>query len=382
MIEDELYEFDDQDADIRQKEALVKEAQEVDADLDANSLQRVINDLKRRWRLPKYWESSYEDELRDKFEEAIDGLYARLREFNAENEAVKVAIVEKAEALADSTDWKDTTEKFTELMDEWKASRSAGREIDDQLWQRFNGARQKFYERKHENWKDLNERFANAKVVKEELITKAEALKDSEEWQKASNQFKDLMTEWKNVGSAGREFEDDLWEAFNSARQHFYSRRNEFYDELHAKQDERYAQKEELVSQAQAIVDTNDYSREHTQQMKDFSTEWKKIGSCGKEKEDEIWAKFRGVMDEYFAGLKEFNEQKHEAWVARMEDVRSRKQDLIESQRRQIKSLENEMNGLASEGYIEELKDRIAEKEDFIQQLEDEIADITSKLEQ
>ena len=37
-------------------------------------------------------------------------------------------------------------------MDEWKASGNAGKKTDDELWERFNAARQKFYDRKHANW--------------------------------------------------------------------------------------------------------------------------------------------------------------------------------------------------------------------------------------
>ncbi len=382
MNQDELYEFEDQDLDIRQKEELVKEAQNVEDTSDYRSLQREINDLKRRWRQIKYWESGYEDELRDRFEAAIDVLYDKCRVFTDKNKEVKEAIVEKAQALSESENWKEATEKFSELMDQWKASGSAGRDTDDALWEKFNGARQKFYDRKHEHWEQLNERFANAKTVKEDLIVKAQAIQDSEEWQKASTQFKDLMTEWKKVGSAGREFEDQLWEKFNTARQAFYQRRNAYYEVLHQQQDQRYAQKQELVQRAQAILDSNDFSRENTQTMKDFSTEWKQIGSCGKEKEDEVWASFRAVMDKYFEGLKAFNDQKHQAWLDRMAEVRSRKEELIESQQRQIRNLENQMDGLVSEAYVEDLKDQIADKEEFIQQLEEEIADINAKIEQ
>ena len=58
------------------------------------------------------------------------------------------------------------------------------------------------------------------------------------------------MDAWKAAGNAGREFDDDLWNAFNEARQKFYAKRNEFYEKLHAEHDEKYAEKQALVKEA------------------------------------------------------------------------------------------------------------------------------------
>ena len=61
----------------------------------------------------------------------------------------KEALIKEAEKTSLSDDFKKATEKMTSLMDEWKASGNAGKKTDDELWERFNAARQKFYDRKH-----------------------------------------------------------------------------------------------------------------------------------------------------------------------------------------------------------------------------------------
>ena len=95
------------------------------------------------------------------------------------------------------------------------------------------------------------------------------------------------MTQWKLAGSAGREFEDDLWQQFNGARQAFYTRRNEFYENLHAIQNENYQAKLDIIEKAKAIEETQNYSKENTEAMKNLSQDWKAVGSCGKDKEDQ-----------------------------------------------------------------------------------------------
>lgn len=212
------------------------------------------------------------------------------------------------------------------------------------------------------------------------MIKKAAALVDSKDWQKTSEEFRHLMEEWKAVGSAGKEYEDQLWAAFNESRQTFYERRNAYYNELHAEQDQKYEQKKELIAKAKVIVDRNEYTRENTKEMKDLNVEWKTIGSCGKDKEDQVWKEFREIMDAYFNGLKQWNEQKHQQWRQRMMDARSRKQELVQNQKRQIKRMQDEMVGLLGQRAIDEMEERIEEKKEFIQQLEEELADIEKRL--
>lgn len=268
------------------------------------------------------------------------------------------------------------------LMQQWKAAGSAGKETDDALWEQFNAARQEFFDRKHEHWKDLQGKFENARQVKEDLIKQAAELENSEEWQKTSEKFRHLMDEWKAVGSAGREYEDSLWEKFNNSRQKFYERRNEHYEELHEVQNGRYEQKLQLVAKAKEIADAKQYTREDTKAMKDLGVQWKQIGSCGKDHEDQIWKEFRSVMDAYFDGLKEWNEQKHAQWHQRMVEARTRKQELIQNQKRQIQRMKEEMVGLLGQRAIDDMQDRIEEKEDFIAQLEAEVEDIDKTLSQ
>lgn len=378
---EELYEeFEDQDADIKEKEALIEEAEKLKDIDDWNELAPRVNDLQRAWRRIHYWESGYEDELKEKFDAIMDTFYDKKREADQAGEQIKEDLIKKAEEVSQSEDWKNATQQMKDLMTQWKAAPRLGRRKDDELWNRFNAARQTFYTRKHEHWEDMKEHFEDAREAKEKLIVEAEALKDSEEWQKAGNQFKDLMTRWKEAGNAGREYEDDLWERFNGARQHFYQRRNAFYEELHKTQDANYQAKQELIEKAKAIEATKDYSRENTQTMKDFGVQWKEIGSCGRARENEIWNSFRTVMDDYFDGLKELNAKKHEEWKERMANTIDRKKYDIENEKRRISRLEEDLRGLNSQSRMDEIEDEIDEAEEEIHQLEDEIADIESKI--
>lgn len=377
---DDMLEVNDFDEDIRRREELIEEAKNIPADADWNEVMHQVNDLRRRWRRIQYWDSAYEETLAEEFDSYIDAFYAKRREFYQSAQKLKEELIEQARKVALSEEWNQATEEMNALMQQWKAAGSAGKETDDALWEQFNAARQQFFDRKHEHWEQLQGKFENARQVKENLIEQAAALEDSQEWQKTSEKFRKLMDEWKAVGSAGREHEDALWEKFNSSRQKFYERRNAHYDELHQEQGERYDAKKKLVAQAKEIADARSYTRENTKVMKDLGVEWKKVGSCGKEHEDQIWKEFRSIMDEYFDGLKQWNEQRHSQWRQRMQDARARKLELIQNQKRQIQRMKEEMVGLLGQRAIDDMQDRIDEKEDFIEQLEAEVADIDRSL--
>ena len=377
---DDMLEVNDFDEDIRRREELIEEAKNIPADADWNEVMHQVNDLRRRWRRIQYWDSAYEETLAEEFDSYIDAFYAKRREFYQSAQKLKEELIEQARKVALSEEWNQATEEMNALMQQWKAAGSAGKETDDALWEQFNAARQQFFDRKHEHWEQLQGKFENARQVKENLIEQAAALEDSQEWQKTSEKFRKLMDEWKAVGSAGREHEDALWEKFNSSRQKFYERRNAHYDELHQVQGERYDAKKKLVAQAKEIADAKSYTRENTKVMKDLGVEWKKVGSCGKEHEDQIWKEFRSIMDEYFDGLKQWNEQRHSQWRQRMQDARARKLELIQNQKRQIQHMKEEMVGLLGQRAIDDMQDRIDEKEDFIEQLEAEVADIDRSL--
>ena len=380
-MNDEMYSVQDMDADIQQKEQLVEDAKNLQQTENLNEAQRGARDLKRRWKKISYWESEYEDQLRDEFEGYLDVIYSKREELYKEVEKVKNSIIEKAKEIANSEELNARQEEFNSLMDQWKAAGRAGREKDDALWEEFQAARDLYYKRKKEAWEKMHEGFEKAKEVKEGLIQKAKELSGSEEWRKTSDAMKDLMDQWKAAGHAGNRVDDALWNEFNEARQIFYTRRNEHYDEMQKQRNENYEKKLALIDRAKEIADTKDYSRENTAKMKELSGEWKKIGFCGREHDDEVWETFRSVNDDYFDGLKKLSEERQADWKNRMVHARDRKLDLIENQKRQIKRLNDDMLGLVSEGTMASIQNEINEKEDFIKELEQQIADIDSRLE-
>ena len=378
---DEMFETEVEIDDVAEKKALIEEAKALDPEADWKDVAPQINALKKAWkRLPSN-ESMQDENLRDEFEAVLDVHFKKQRENFKVAKATKEALIKEAKALADTKEFGKANTRMNDMMGEWKASGSAGsKDVDDQLWEEFNKARKTFFDRRAKDWENRKAGFEAAKVAKEALVEKAKELAEGNNFRAAGNDFKKLMEDWKAAGSAGKAHEDELWTQFNAARQTFFDRRNAFYAEMNEKYEAVYNVKKGLVDKAAEVAANKEYTKENTAELKNLQKEWKAAGFCGKEKEDALWADFRAAMDDYFAGLKAFNDAKHADWVARMKDAYARKQELINNQERQIKRLEAERVGAMGDRELQDIEMRIADKQEFIDQLKSELADLEKRI--
>lgn len=376
MFADEYDRLDD----ISKKEEILKEAKEIPADADYKDVMPTISALQKKWRRIGEGESAYEESLRKQFDEVLDVFYAKQKEALKDVVTAKEELIKKAEALVDSKDLNKATNEINALFDEWKKLGYTDKKTDDELWAKFNTARQSFYDNRHELREQMAAKMQDAVKVKEELITKAEELADSTSWKKTTEAMDALMEEWKAAGYAGKEHNDELWDKFRAARKKFYDARSDFYAKQNAEFAEKVKSKQELIEKAKAIVEENAYSRENSDKLKELSTAWKEVGFSGRDKEEKLWNEFKGTLDTYYAGLKAFNEQKHTDWLNRMESVKNRKVDMIEKQKKQLTWMERELTSVIGEAAFEEMQLDIEDKKAFIEQLEAELKELEDKI--
>ena len=376
MFADEYDRLDD----ISKKEEILKEAKEIPADADYKDVMPTISALQKKWRRIGEGESAYEESLRKQFDEVLDVFYAKQKEALKDVVTAKEELIKKAEALVDSKDLNKATNEINALFDEWKKLGYTDKKTDDELWAKFNTARQSFYDNRHELREQMAAKMQDAVKIKEELITKAEELADSTSWKKTTEAMDALMEEWKAAGYAGKEHNDELWDKFRAARKKFYDARSDFYAKQNAEFAEKVKSKQELIEKAKAIVEENAYSRENSDKLKELSAAWKEVGFSGRDKEEKLWNEFKGTLDTYYAGLKAFNEQKHTDWLNRMESVKSRKVDMIEKQKKQLTWMERELTSVIGEAAFEEMQLDIEDKKAFIEQLEAELKELEDKI--
>ena len=151
-------------------------------------------------------------------------------------------------------------------------------------------------ERKQQRAKQSDE----ARHAKEDLVVEAEQLAQSDQWRAAGERLRALVDTWKGLPRLDRKSDDELWHRFSHARSAFSKRRKAHFASLDAQREEARKAKERLVSEAEALSGSTDWGPTAAR-YRDLMTEWKAAGRAQREHEDDLWNRFRGAQDVFFA---------------------------------------------------------------------------------
>ena len=244
------------------------------------------------------------DKRLDAVSEVLERRFAERAEQRAAAAAAsadaKRALVEEAERLADSVDWRPTGDRFRAIVEEWKAIRGVDRKTDSELWERFSTARREFDRRRRAHFADLEKTREAAAATKQKLVAEAQKLVDSTEWTPTARRFRDLMTEWKAAGRATREVDDELWAKFKEAQDTFFARRSETLSARDAEMRANAEAKAALLAEAEQLDPSSDLEGAR-KRLRSIHDRWEKIGKVPREDmgsfEDRLAAVERKVRD-------------------------------------------------------------------------------------
>ncbi len=182
-------------------------------------MKQLLEDWKHAGRINKEKDDELWNEfsaVRSEFFEKKNEYFANLKETFAANKSLKEELIAKAKEIAGIENIKEAGNRSNELMEEWKKVGSAGRRDDDDLWQQFLAERKAFFERRDAYYDEMKETYAKRVEEKKKLIADAKLfLARSEFTDDEVSSIKELRAKWKEVGNAGREHENELWEEFN-----------------------------------------------------------------------------------------------------------------------------------------------------------------------
>ncbi|MFI8827246.1 DUF349 domain-containing protein [Streptomyces sp. NPDC053431] len=151
-------------------------------------------------------------------------------------------------------------------------------------------------ERKAQKAKQADE----ARSAKEALVTEAEELAQSEQWRSAGERLRALVDTWKGLPRLDRKSDDELWHRFSHARSAFSKRRKAHFAALDAQREDARKTKERLVAEAEALANSTDWGATAAR-YRELMADWKAAGRAQREHEDDLWNRFRGAQDVFFA---------------------------------------------------------------------------------
>jgi Domain of Unknown Function (DUF349) len=250
----------------------------------------------------------------------------------------KEVIASRAEAIVSNLEkinWKKSTAEMTELFNTWQTLQKNGPKVPkaqaDPIWKRFSQARAKFEAGRRTYFAKLDSQFKEAKGVKQELVTKAEALvaKGAE----AANDYKKLQDLWKKAPKAGK-LEDDLWKKFRAAGDTIFAAKKIADDEQSVAQKANLESKLALLVEAEKIDLTN--LDEAKKALQGIQSKWEKIGHVPR-------TEVRNVEDRLRKIEKSIAEKQADLWRRSDPAAKARSNSLVTQLEESIASLEAEL---------------------------------------
>jgi hypothetical protein len=234
-----------------------------------------------------------------------------LEKQKVENLAKKQAILEELkDIIASDESLKKTYDDFRSLQDRWKEIGSVPAAENSNLWNTYHFLVEKFFDKVRigRELRDLDmKKNLDAKI---ELCEKVEELLDEKSITKAFKALQKLHEDWKEVGPVPQDKKDEIWERFKAATDKINAIRREHYAKIEEEQSTNLEAKKTLCEKAEELI-AEDYSSVNAWQKK--STElseifgvWKTVGPASKKDNEEIWTRFRTIMDTFFAKKKAF----------------------------------------------------------------------------
>lgn len=234
--------------------------------------------------------------------------FESLRENQKVNLEAKLVLCEKAEELAakvinSAKEWNKYTNEMIELQQVWKTIGFAPKKDNNKIYDRFRTACDQFFNNKREFYKDSKEEQLSNLQLKTELCMQAEALKESTEWKKTSDELINLQKRWKEIGPVPRKHSEEVWRRFRAACDWFFENKSKHFSQVDNQYVVNLKAKESLVEEIQQYKLSEDVE-ENLKALKDFQRRWAEIGFVPLKKKDELQKSYREAINKHFEGLK------------------------------------------------------------------------------
>ena len=317
-----------------QAEALVLEPSVVEA---FHKLQKLHD----QWRETGPVANEYKEQLWERFREASAKVNKRHQEyFNSIKEEQKRNLELKTELcvkteelvaapLSTRKEWNKASDQLIEIQKVWKTIGFAPKKDNTKVYERFRNACDKFFENKRNFYLQIKAEMENNLHLKNDICAAAEALQESSEWKKVTDELIALQKRWKEIGPVSRRYSDAVWKRFRSACDKFFERKTAFFSSLDSQYEENLSKKRQLLDELKSFAAEGKEIGFET--LKELQRRWAEIGFVPIKQKEAIQKEYRKAVDAIFAKLRG-NEKEH-----RMERFKGKISSLAEGGDRRLR---------------------------------------------
>lgn len=399
-INKELRDFDFK-RNLESKRQLIEDAKKLEAMTDPIASFRALQGLHDQWRAIGPVAKEIREEIWNEFKDASTVINKRHQEYfekrkaaELANEEGKTALCEEAESILNeerknSADWNAATEKIIDIQKRWKEFGFASKKANTTLYARFRKVCDDFFNAKTAYYQQTKDELNSNLEKKIALCEKAEALKETDDIRKATDEIVKLQAQWKSIGSVPRKQSDSLWERFSTACNYFFDERKKLDKERHRVENENLDAKREVIAKLKALPMDGDRN-EIMPQIKELQNAWQAIGFVPFKMKDKVYAEYREVCDALYDN---YNSREARNRMAHFQNrvselkgddkkIRSERDKLMrvcEAKRVELKTIENNMGffnvkSSAGNSMLKDMENKIKRLRMDIKEIEEKIS--------
>ncbi|MDX9862714.1 MAG: DUF349 domain-containing protein, partial [Rhodospirillales bacterium] len=273
---------------------------------DLKSMLPKVKEIKERWKVSEIRDTAKEElqkhfrTMLNAYHKKIHGIFEEEDWSRWENYTIKVGLCEKAEKLPAETNFNLRFKLLKELQEEWKRIGPVPREKSDEIWNRFHQGCETTYRACRDFFNEQTKKRAQNLRGKTALCEQAEALQESTDWEGTADRLKALQVEWRGIGSAPKDKEEEALQRFRKACNTFFERRKAHYGEIHRIQAENKKAKMSLCEQAEALLSGQDLMASISIAM-DLRRKWRDAAAAARGDEHALWDRFNSTLGKFFA---------------------------------------------------------------------------------
>ncbi|MBX2916788.1 MAG: DUF349 domain-containing protein [Cyclobacteriaceae bacterium] len=322
-------------------------------------LNELHNEFKHVGPVPK----EDQETVWQRFKAASDAVYAKRDELVASMQAELKANFEAKSKIADEVqtflhfttdrikDWNKKTQEILELQKRWDAVGGTPRTKSKELNKKFWSAFKQFFHNKNQFFKKLDEERDKNLKAKQQLVARAIELKASNDWNKTSQELKQLQLQWKEIGPVPEKQRDKIYKEFKEACDFFFDQRRGSQVKADQEQEVNLKQKEAIIDEMIAATIAGNTTVE---QLTEIQSRFNDIGFVPKNAIASVKQRFADAVAKYVQSIAGLSEAEREQTILQSQlsglknDPQAERKLYLKEQtlRKQIQKAENDLSTL------------------------------------
>lgn len=335
-INNEFREYDFK-KNLELKNELCEAAERLDEESDVVSAFHQLQNLHQEWREIGPVSRKDREEVWNRFKEASTSInkkyqshFEALRGKEDENLELKTSLCEKLEAIDYNQiktikDWNNKVKEVLEIQKQWRQIGYVPRKWNTKIYKRYRAACDFFFRSKNEYYKSLRTEMDENLRKKIELCERAEAMKESQDWKKTSQDLIEIQREWKSIGIVPHKYVDTIWKRFITACDYFFEQKKIHTSSQYEEESKNLDAKKKIVDKISQLDKTLS-AEQALPLLQELMDEWYAIGHVPYKMKDRVYREFYDATEAQFDRLEIDKEER------KMENFRSNIVDMSRSE--------------------------------------------------